>query len=175
MMEHTIKYTTTKAHLVYFSFVHTFRQNALRVLFAIPLIYLVWKIIVEVNRRQAPFHLKLAIVIAVILAYVVFIFLLHLMMTLLLYMSRGKNPGVLTTHTVTLNENGIDSVSAAGNSHQTWSSIIEVRRTRNFIIIYTQQHAAHLIPLSAFASREAADEFYSFAYSAVSKNRVGDG
>jgi hypothetical protein len=163
MAEHTIKYTTTKAHLIYFSFVHTFRQNAIRVLFAIPLIYLLWKIIAESNRRQDPFQFKVAIVTAVILAYIVFIFLLHLMMSLLLYMSRGKNPGVLTTHTVTLNENGIDSVSATSNSHQTWSTVVEVRRSRKFIMIYTQQHAAHLIPISAFASREAADEFYSFA------------
>lgn len=164
MTEHTITYTTTKAHLIYFSFVHTFRQNAIRLLFAIPIIYLAWRLIVEVNRRQFPFHLKLAIVSAAILALIAFIFLLHLMMTLLLYKSRGKNPGVLTTHTVTVNENGIDSVSAAGNSHQTWSSIVEVRRTRNFIMIYTQQHAAHLIPLSAFASRQAADDFYNFAF-----------
>ncbi len=170
MAEHTITYTTTKRHLIYFSFVHTFRQNALRVLFAVPLIYLIWKIIIEVNRRQFPFQLKLAIVTAAILAYIVFIFLLHLTMSLLLYMSRGKNPGVLTTHTVTLNENGVNSVSAAGNSHQTWSSIVEVRRTRNFIMIYTQQHAAHLIPLNAFASREAADEFYDFALSAFKKS-----
>jgi YcxB-like protein len=170
MAEHTIKYTTTKGHLIYFSFVHTFRQNALRVLFTIPLIYLIWKIIVEVNRRQFPFQLKLAIVTAAILAYIIFIFLLHLMMTLLLYMSRGKNPGVLITHTVTLNENGVDSVSAAGNSHQTWCTIVEVRRTRNFIMIYTQQHAAHLIPLNAFASSQAADEFYDFALSAFKKS-----
>ncbi|MCI0444873.1 YcxB family protein [bacterium] len=134
------------------------------------MIYLIWKIIIEVNRRQFPFQLKLAIVTAAILAYIVFIFLLHLTMSLLLYMSRGKNPGVLTTHTVTLNENGVNSVSAAGNSHQTWSSIVEVRRTRNFIMIYTQQHAAHLIPLNAFASREAADEFYDFALSAFKKS-----
>lgn len=169
MTEHTITYTTTQAHLIYFSFVHTFRQNALRVLFAIPLIYLVWKIIEEANRRQAPLLLKLAIVIAVILAYIVFIFLLHLMMTILLYMAR-KNPGILTTHTVTLTENGVDSVSAAGDSHQTWRTIVEVRRSRNFIMMYTQQHAAHLIPLKSFASRQAADEFYNFAQSCFMKS-----
>lgn len=172
MIEHTITYTTTKSHLIYFSFVHTFRQNALRVLFAIPLIYLVWKIISEANRRQYPFQLKLAIVIAVILAYIVLIFLLHLMMTLLLHMSRGKNPGVLTTHTVTLNENGIDSVSAAGSAHQTWSTIVEVRRSRHFIMIYTQQHAALLIPISAFASREAADSFYKYAVQRWKEARI---
>jgi hypothetical protein len=75
---------------------------------------------------------------------------------------------------VTLTENGISEVTSAGSSNQNWKSILEVRRTKEYILIYTQLHAAHVIPLNAFASRQAADDFYNFAYSAVKKSRVGD-
>jgi YcxB-like protein len=170
MAKHTIQYTTTKAHLVYFSFVHTLRQNAVRIMFAMPIIFLAWRVAVLANSRKLPLYLTIAIVAAAILGTIVFILCLHLAMTLLLFKGRGKDSGVLTAHTITLTEDGINEVTATGHSDQNWKSIVEVIRSRNFILIYTQRHAAHVIPLSAFASREAADEFYDFALSAFKKS-----
>jgi YcxB-like protein len=164
MTEHTVKYTITKAHLIYFSFYHMLRQNVIRVMFAIPIIFVAWRLSVLADHRHFPFYLKITVVVAAILAMMVLILSLHLVMSLLIYAGRGKDPGVLTSHTLTLNENGIIKVTPFVHSDQNWKSVVEVRRTRNFILIYTQRHAAHLIPLGAFASRQEAAEFYNFAH-----------
>lgn len=168
MAEHTITYETTKAHLIYFSFYHTLRQNSVRVMFAIPIVFLAWRLSVFADNHQFPLYLKMAIVAGGVIAIIFLILGIHLLMSLLIHAGTGKS--VLTTHTVTLNENGISEVTPAGNSNQNWKSIIDVRRTRNFILIYTQRHAAHVIPLSAFASRQAADGFYNFAQSCFMKS-----
>jgi hypothetical protein len=162
MAEHTITYETTKAHLIYFSFYHTLRQNSVRVMFAIPIIFLGWRLSVFADSHQFPLYLKIAIVIAGVLAILFLILGIHLLMSLLIHASTGKN--VLTSHTVTLDENGVSETTPVGNSNQNWNSIVDVLRTHNFILIYTQRHAAHLIPINAFASRDAADDFYRFAF-----------
>ena len=169
MIEPTVIYTNTKADLVYFSFTHSLRQTVVRIMFAIPVIFLAWQLIQLVESRQFPMYLKVIIVLGGILVAITFILGLHFAMSTFLYMGRGKDPGTLTKHTVTLTENGVTEVTSAGHSDQNWKSIIEVRRTPKFILIYTQIHAAHVIPLNAFASSEAADEFYDFAHSAVKK------
>ena len=172
MIEHTVKYTTSKAHLIYFSFYHTLRQNSVRVMFAIPIIFLGWRLAVFADSHHFPLYLKMAIVAAGVLAIIILILGIHLLMSLLIHAGTGKS--VLTTHTITLNENDVVEDNPVGHTNQSWKSIVEVLRTGNFILIYTQRHAAHLIPLNAFASRQAADDFYNFAYSAVKKSRVGD-
>jgi hypothetical protein len=161
MAEHTITYTNTKAHLVRFSFTHSLRQTVVRIMFAIPIIFLAWQLIQLVEHRQYPTFLKVAIVVGGVLIAVIFILGLHLSMSSFLFMGRGT--GVLTSHAVTLNESGVSEATASGNSNQNWKSVIDVRRTRDFILIYTQRHAAHVIPLNAFASHQAADDFYKFA------------
>jgi YcxB-like protein len=170
MAEHTITYTNTKSHLVHFSFTHSLRQPVVRIMFALPIIFLAWQLFQLVEHRQYPMFLKIAIVVGGVLIAVIFILGLHLAMSSFLFMGRGKNPGVLTAHTVTLNENGVSETTPAGSSNQNWKSILEVRRTANFILIYTQRHAAHLIPLNAFPSRQAAHDFYNFAQSAFMKS-----
>jgi YcxB-like protein len=169
MIEHTVKYTTTKAHLIYFSFYHTLRQNPVRIMFAIPIIFLAWRLSVFADTHQFPLYMKIAIVVAGVFAIILFILGLHLVMSLLIHAGTTKNSGILTTHTVKLTDSGISEDTPAGHSEQNWKSIVEVQRTQNFILIYTQRHAAHLIPLSAFASRQAADEFYNFAQSSLEK------
>jgi YcxB-like protein len=170
MIEPTVTYTNTKADLVYFSFTHSLRQTVVRIMFAIPVIFLAWQLIQLVESRQFPIYLKVIIVLGGILVAITFILGLHFAMSTFLYMGRGKDPGALTKHTVTLTENGVNEVTPAGNSDQNWKSILEVRRTSKFILIYTQTHAAHVIPLNAFTSSQAADEFYDFALSAFKKS-----
>src|SRR5262245_32236799 len=168
MIQHNVKYTTTKAHLIYFSFYHTLRQNSVRVMFAIHMIFLAWRLSIFADSHHFPLYLKIAVIAAGVVAVIILILGIHLLMSLLIHAGTGKS--VLTTHTVTLTENDVVEESAAGSSNQNWKSIVDVRRTRNFILIYTQRHAAHLIPLNAFVSQQAADEFYNFAHSAFMKS-----
>lgn len=162
MAEHTITYTNTKADLVHFSFTHSLRQTVVRIMFAIPVIFLAWQLFQIMEHRQFPIFLKMAIVLGGVLIAIGFIMGLHYAMSTFLFMGR-KDRGVQGSHTVTLTENGINEQTPAGHSDQNWKSIVEVRRTQKYILIYTQLHAAHVIPLNAFASREAADDYYKFA------------
>jgi hypothetical protein len=130
-------------------------------MFAIPIIFLAWRLTIFADERHLPFYLKLVMVTAGVLSIIILILGIHLLMSLLIQAGTGKS--VLTTHTVTLNEDGVVEDTPVGHTNQNWKSIVEVRRTRNFILIYTQRHAAHLIPLNAFASHEAADDFYKSA------------
>jgi hypothetical protein len=168
MAEHTITYTNTKADLVHFSFTHSLRQTVVRIMFGIPIIFLAWQLFQIVEHRQFPIFLKIAIVLVGVLIAIAFILGLHYAMSTFLYMGR-KDQGVQGSHTVTISENGVTEVTPAGSSNQNWNSIVEVRRTQRYILIYTQLHAAHVIPLNAFASRQAADDFYNFAVAAAKK------
>lgn len=131
-------------------------------MFGIPVIFVAWQLFQIVESRQFPIFLKIAIVLAGVVIAISVILGLHYAMSTFLFMGR-KDQAVQGSHTVTISENGVNEITPAGASNQNWKSIVEVRRTQRYILIYTQLHAAHVIPLNGFTSREEADDFYNFA------------
>ena len=73
------------------------------------------------------------------------------------------NQGQLGVHKITLNESGVVERTVVGESHTTWAGVHRIEQDRDYIFIYTQAHAAHVIPKRGFSSAQQAEAFYHFA------------
>jgi hypothetical protein len=65
----------------------------------------------------------------------------------------------LTTHTITLDEEGFTEETALNRSERKWSGA-QVRRTGRYIFLYVSRNAAHVIPRRAFADYVEWECFY---------------
>jgi hypothetical protein len=73
------------------------------------------------------------------------------------------NKGLLGRHKVVLNEGELIESTAVGESRTLWAGVDRVEQNAEYIFIYTQPHAAHIIPKRAFNSSQAAESFYQLA------------
>lgn len=71
----------------------------------------------------------------------------------------GQSKGVLGPHTITLEPDTLREVTAAGEATHKWSGIAKVAETDDYIFVYTQPFAAHVIPRRAFATSADAASF----------------
>jgi len=71
--------------------------------------------------------------------------------------------GQLGTHKIVLNEAGLVESTAVNQSRHSWAGVDRVEQDRDYIFIYTQAHAAHIIPKRAFNSVHEAESFYLLA------------
>jgi hypothetical protein len=93
------------------------------------------------------------------LTYLLLLLILLLYLIVILFNLRGSNPAIFTSHTVTLSDIGITEITPVSRSEQTWNSVHEIQHNRDFIFLYIQRNAAHVIPRSAFSSKENAEMF----------------
>ena len=77
----------------------------------------------------------------------------------------GPNKGQLGWHKLVLNASDLVETTAVGESRTLWPGVDRVEQNENYIFIYTQPHAAHIIPKRAFNDGQAAESFYHFARS----------
>ena len=75
----------------------------------------------------------------------------------------APNKGLLGRHKVVLNESEVIERTAVGESHTLWAGVDRVEQNQEYIFIYTQPHAAHIIPKRAFNNVQAAENFYQRA------------
>ena len=73
------------------------------------------------------------------------------------------NKGQLGRHKVVLNEGELIESTAVGESRILWAGVDRVEQNQEYIFIYTQPHAAHIIPKRAFNNAQAAESFYQLA------------
>lgn len=73
------------------------------------------------------------------------------------------NHGQLGAHKVTLGDSGVLEKTVVGEAHTTWAGVDRIEQDRDYIFIYTQPHAALVIPKRGFSSAQQAEAFYHFA------------
>ena len=74
-----------------------------------------------------------------------------------------RDKGQLGRHKVLLDEDGVVESTAVGESRSSWAGIDRLEQDREYIFIYTQPHAAHIIPKRAFNNSHEAQAFYELA------------
>ncbi len=74
--------------------------------------------------------------------------------------SASQNAGVLTEHRLSISESGITEVTPVNRTDHSWAGVPLIARNSRYLYIYTQQYGAHVIPVSAFSSPQAATEFF---------------
>jgi hypothetical protein len=97
------------------------------------------------------------------LVYLILFLMLLLYLLVILFNLRGSNPTVFTSHTVTISDKGVTEITPVSHSEQTWNSVHDIQHNRDFIFLYMQRNAAHVIPRSAFSSSENAEIFLTQA------------
>ena len=70
-----------------------------------------------------------------------------------------QDKGQLGRHKVLLDENGVVESTTVGESRTSWAGIDRLEQNREYIFIYTQPQAAHIIPKRAFDSPHEAQAF----------------
>jgi hypothetical protein len=73
------------------------------------------------------------------------------------------NKGLLGRHKVVLNEGVLIERTAVGESRLLWAGVDRVEQNEEYIFIYTQPNAAHVIPKRAFDNAQLAESFYQLA------------
>ena len=71
--------------------------------------------------------------------------------------------GQLGRHKITLTETEIVESTDVGESHTNWAGVDRVEQNDDYIFVYTNPHAAHVIPKRAFGSAGQAASFYQLA------------
>ena len=62
------------------------------------------------------------------------------------------NKGFLTTHNITISDNGFVEETAFNRTETKWEGIMKIAKSRRYIFVYLSQHGAHVIPRRAFAN-----------------------
>ena len=73
-----------------------------------------------------------------------------------------KNKTFLTDNTIELTENNIITENHYGRSELVWDIVQKVKRTKRFVLIYTAQSKAILVPKRAFINVQEWNDFYNF-------------
>jgi hypothetical protein len=72
-----------------------------------------------------------------------------------------KNPGVLCEHEIQLTDYGLIERTDVNQTVHRWQGISRIRRTSEYLLIYTSESQFLAIPTSAFSSGQALDSFES--------------
>jgi hypothetical protein len=73
------------------------------------------------------------------------------------------NRGQLGHHRLILNETELIESTAVGETKTSWAGVDRVEQNAEYVFLYTQPTAAHVIPKRAFDSASDADNFFKFA------------
>ncbi len=73
----------------------------------------------------------------------------------------GKAP--ITTHGLTLTDAGVEETSPGGDTFCSWRGIPELARTAEHLFLFVGPAGAHIVPVAAFPSKDAADAFFAAA------------
>ena len=71
--------------------------------------------------------------------------------------------GQLGWHKITLAEKEIVEATAVNETRRSWAGVDRIEQSKEYIFIYTDPHAAFVIPKRAFDSLGAAESFYQSA------------
>jgi hypothetical protein len=99
-----------------------------------------------------------------------FIFVLGFLVSVLMAISK-KNTTFLTDNTIELTDDGIMCESRYGRSELVWDVVQKLRRTKHFILIYTAQAKAFVIPRRAFQG----DQEWNMFYEILESHHRGEG
>ncbi len=83
-----------------------------------------------------------------------------------------RDKGQVGRHRIVLDEAGVFESTIVGEMRTSWAGIDRLEQDRDYIFIYTQPHASHVIPKRAFSSPQEADGFFELARLNKESNQV---
>ena len=160
-----ITYRNRFLDIVWFEYYLTFRARRVQIVFAIFLVYVGYTLFDIVNHTDLSVLGKVITVI-VILA----IFLLFLMALQFAYLGLqqifSSHQQLQTKHDckLSVSKNGVTIESATMSSEIKWPGIVNLKRSKNFILFFISERAACIVPSRAFANNTDMDNFFSYSH-----------
>ncbi len=71
----------------------------------------------------------------------------------------ADQPGVYGEHEIELSDDEVVETTSVNKNHYRWSGIVEIERTSEFLLFWLNAMTAHIVPLRAFESPKAAEDF----------------
>lgn len=79
------------------------------------------------------------------------------------FLKNKYGPGTLCLHQLMIDEAGVFESTEVNNSFTTWDGVRKIERNEEYLFIFINSIQAHVIPISAFISKDMADSFYNQA------------
>lgn len=102
-----------------------------------------------------------------------FIILFYHLMKWIIMRTPSAKGGILGEHYITLNEYGLTERTKVNENNYKWMGIYGVDRSKEYILIYTDNMSAHVIPTRFFCDEEEAEHFYLYAHDLWKKKASG--
>ncbi len=80
---------------------------------------------------------------------------------LLFYLCFGQNRSLFTRYIVEIQDDALYSETQFAKSYNFWKGITKVVSRPGYLAVYTNAHAAHILPARAFSSAEQMQQFKS--------------
>jgi hypothetical protein len=158
----TITYQNRLSDLWRFSAYTYPRRRAFLILNGLMVIVFSFMLAPTVSKSEGGILLRALVFLTMLVAILAFINLGALLVTVISYVP-SRNKGILTTHTLTLDESGVAEETPTGRTDTKWSGIVHVRQNRSFIFLYVSEYGAHVVPKRAFANAADAHRFFQLA------------
>lgn len=173
-----IDYSLTKEDYINFNVFHmdyskTMRNSIFVQRYLISLVFLIVPFFLSAN-SQIPFWYWFAVFCITYILWVVFykryaIYFLRKRVARML--DEGKNDGLLGARSLSLNENGIASSSAATETKHAWDTVVSVAATDEYIYIYVGAVMAYIVPTRVFAGDEQKTEFLNMVHKYTERHK----
>jgi hypothetical protein len=112
--------------------------------------------------HDLPLHVMVFIVFLLAAFMIAFMFVVTVLVAALSY-APSKNRAAIGEHVLTIEPDTLTEETLVSTARWSWAAVPKISHTRAYIFIYVQQNMAHVIPKSAFASRDEASRFYGLA------------
>jgi hypothetical protein len=83
------------------------------------------------------------------------------------YLYSKKDKAILTRHIVEIQDDALYEETKYNRSYFYWNGVNKIVRRAGYIAVYVTKHMAHIIPASAFNSRNQRKEFFDLVNSKI--------
>jgi hypothetical protein len=90
----------------------------------------------------------------------IFFIVVYFILKLVAMRAPASKAGTLGEHSLTATDEGLIEITSVKNSFTKWQGVLEILMVKNYIIIYIDNMAAHVIPKRAFINEQEAVDFY---------------
>jgi hypothetical protein len=87
-------------------------------------------------------------------------------------LDKGKNKGILGEHSILFSDTEIVEVNDYNEMKTQWDGVEGVVETKDYIYIYNSAVTAYIIPIRAFVSMEAKEEFRKYLTSVINNYNI---
>lgn len=159
-----ITYRNRFLDIVWFNNYQTFRTRRVQIIIGLFFAYGGYTLFDIVNRTSLSLLGKVFTVIVILALFLLFAMALQFMYLGFQQMT-SSHQQLQTKYDCKLSvaENGVITESAVFRSEIKWPGIVNLKRSKDFILFYISDRAACIVPVRAFATNLDAEKFFSCA------------